>query len=415
MNWGNMKASVIAAMCLVPIVVVAQEANDPAQGNFVDLSDSAVAPQSGDDGSSHVLSNAWWQNLDIYGFAAAGYYDTGTDGTRQYGGFEIKEATLFIETTVWENAAVFFELQTNRLGKDDQLFTRTGEVYLHFRDLPIGNNFAVGVKLGRIDIPFGEEYLWQDAVDNPLITNSAAYPYGWDEGVLVYGNVGDWQWIAAITDGTDARSSEENSDKALNLKVGRQIGVAHVSVSAMRNGDGTKSAIEFGGSHFQPVGASHGSSLGASPSTQVGASLYQVDAKLDLDTAYSGYVAVAAGFADQSDSAPGFDRDFRWFSIEPMLRLTTKAYVIARFSEIGTQDSLAGYHFDGKTFAGGNSTFGYDVKSFRRLAIGLGWQPNPRVVAKLEVGRDRFDLIAASTVPNPGRRNFVGFEVAASF
>ena len=40
------------------------------------------------------------------------------------------------------------------------------------------------MKLGRIDIPFGDEYLWQDAIDNPLITNSAAYPYGWDEGIL---------------------------------------------------------------------------------------------------------------------------------------------------------------------------------------------------------------------------------------
>ena len=165
-----------------------------------------------------MLTNPWWKNIEISGFGAAGFYDTGSAGTRADGGFEIKEASLFFDAEVWKDISFFLELQTNRLGKDDTLFTRTGEVYAHFRNIGAEDS-TLGIKLGRFDLPFGEEYLWQDAIDNPLITNSAAYPYGWDEGILIYDTTRHFSWIAAITSGTDARSKEENSAKALNLKI----------------------------------------------------------------------------------------------------------------------------------------------------------------------------------------------------
>ena len=33
--------------------------------------------------------------------------------------FLVKETTIFIQPKVWEDITVFFELQVNRLGKDD--------------------------------------------------------------------------------------------------------------------------------------------------------------------------------------------------------------------------------------------------------------------------------------------------------
>ena len=89
-----------------------------------------------DQDGSNVLSNPWWRNFDISGFAAAGYYDTGSAGTRDKGGFEIKEASLFVTAEVWDDVEFFTELQTNRLGKDNDKFVRTGEVYLHFHIFP---------------------------------------------------------------------------------------------------------------------------------------------------------------------------------------------------------------------------------------------------------------------------------------
>ncbi|MGI9293942.1 MAG: hypothetical protein ACR2PS_08155 [Pseudomonadales bacterium] len=377
--------------------------------------DSDELPSLDDEQDSHVLANPWWKNVQINGFGAAGFYDTGAAGTRDDGGFEVKEATLFIEADVWENAGLFVELQTNRLGDDGSKFTRTGEVYIHLRDLQLAENTSIGLKLGRFDIPFGEEYLWQDAIDNPLITNSAIYPYGWDEGVLVYSQWGGVNWIAAITDGTDARSEEENADKAFNLKVyGNPTDHLSVSASYMHDGDGSKSAIEFGGSHFEPV---IDSGVGSSTSEEVGSSLFEANAKYRFLLAdMQAYIALSAGLAKQDDDDSFFDRDFRWFSVEPYLQINNQWYTVLRYSEIGTYDDDEGYHFDGKTFAGGNSTLGFDTERFRRLGIGIGWRPNPHLLTKLEVGRDWFDVIDASPLStNNGDRNFIGLEMAVGF
>ncbi len=367
---------------------------------------------------SHVLANPWWKNIEIHGFGAAGYYDTGSAGTRNFGGFAIKESSLFIEADVWEDISLFWEIQANRLGKDDQLFVRTGEVYIHLRDIPVSDLFSFGTKLGRFDIPFGEEYLWQDSIDNPLISNSAAYPYGWDEGILVYSEFKGLNWILAVTDGTDSRSIEENFDKAVNLKFyGNPFESLYLSASYMRNGEGSKSAVEFGGSHFQPVGASHQSSVGSSSSDEIDSSLVELDAKYSYhSTSFDGYLATSLGGATQDDNDSSFDRDFIWFSVEPFLSYKNTWYAVARYSEIGTYDNHKGYHFDGKTFAGGNRAFGYDTRRFRRLALGIGWTPNPHLRAKLEVGQDWFDLIDASSLAaRSTHRKFVGFEVAAGF
>ncbi|MGI9294009.1 MAG: hypothetical protein ACR2PS_08505 [Pseudomonadales bacterium] len=360
---------------------------------------------------AHVLSNPWWQNFDLHGFAAVGFYDTGKNGTRQNGGFEIKEASLFVHADVWQDIEVYLELQTNRLGKDDQLFTRTGEVYLHFRNLFDTTSLQSGVKVGRVDIPFGEEYLWQDAIDNPLITNSASYVYGWDEGVLAYGKFKSIAFVAAITDGTDERSQEDHDDKAVNLKFyGNLTEELYLSFSAMRNGAAGKSAVEFGGSHFQPVGASHESTLGSSASEVVDGSLFQFDARYTFSN--RSYVSAHYGWAQQDDDDSRFERDFRWFGVEPYLQLNNRWYVVARYSEIGTDDRAEGYHFDGKTFAAGNSSFGYDTKQFRRLGVGVGYQPNPRVKIKLELGNDSFDLIDGSPFTQTDDREFAAFEIA---
>lgn len=363
--------------------------------------------------SSHVLSNPWWKNIQVNGFAAAGFYDTGSTGTREHGSFEIKEASLFIEAQVWENTSLFLELQTNRLGADDAKFTRTGEVYIRLQDLQVTDNTSIGLKLGRFDIPFGEEYLWQDAIDNPLITNSAAYPYGWDEGVLVYGTSWGVNWIAAVTDGTDARSEEENGDKAYNLKLyGNLTDNLYLSASYMMNGSGTKSALEFGGSHFEPVS---GSSAGTSTSTEVDSELFEMTAKYNMMIANKkAYLALTGGLANQDDDDAVFDRDLRWFAIESHLQINRHWYSALRYSEIGTYDNDEGYHFDGKTFADGNSAFGFDTQRFSRFGIGLGWQPNPHFVTKLELGRDSFYLIDSSPLSDSDR-TFFGVETAVKF
>ena len=70
--------------------------NLSADRSFVDLSpneESSIETFT----DSHVLSNPWWRNVEISGFAASGFYDTGGAGTRDHGSFEVKESSLFVE------------------------------------------------------------------------------------------------------------------------------------------------------------------------------------------------------------------------------------------------------------------------------------------------------------------------------
>lgn len=379
---------------------------------------SIDASRKGGAGSGDAISSRWYENIDVSGFGSFGYLETGDDGTRSEGGFQVKEASIFFEAGVWDNTVVFLELQTNRLGDDKSKYVRTGEAYVHMRDIiPEWETSKMGVKVGRVDIPFGEEYLFQDGLDNPLISTSASYVYGWDEGVLVYGDYRGIGWVAAITNGYDTRSEEDDSSKAFNFKVwGNPIEPLYLSASVMSNGDSAKSALEFGGSHFQAVGDGGPSTNGSSGSSTVDSWLFEVDAKYSFGEALSqGHLWLSYGKAWADDDDSEFDRDFQWFTIEPVWSLTDSVYLAMRYSEIGTYDDDEGYHFDGKTTAGGN-TLGYDVRRFQRTSLGLGWWINPRLNLKVEWGQDSFDLIDGSLVDNNNsERDVFGFELTAGF
>lgn len=406
----------------------------PAHGSesAVDLSDDEVSaasvstPNDGvdqSDGSgarsavdASVASQPWFRNVRLSGFAGLEYVDAGRSSTRPFGGVSIRESTLFVDAAAWEDVSMFLEVQVNRLGKDKELFVRTGEVYAHWRNLlKRWGADLLSLKVGRIDIPFGEDYLWQDAIDNPLISFSAAYPYGFDEGVVAYGRLRGLRWIAAVTDGTDDRSVEENGSKAVNVKVsGRPHPALYVSSSAMRTGRTSESAVEFGGSHIEPVGVGAPSSVGRSPSRVVSAALYQVDATISPSSRAA--LALSFGTARIDDDADAFDRDVKWWSVEPRYQLGRGFYAVARYSEIGSYDDARGFHFDGKTTAGGNAAFGYDTRRFQRLSAGVGFRPNPRTLLKAEVGRDWFKTIATSPFDaGDDDRTLFGFALAVGF
>lgn len=381
--------------------------------------DDYVSINSSEAGSTQdVISSNWFENFQISGFGSFSYIATGDAGTRPEGGFLIKEASLFVEADTWKNTALFFEIQTNRLGDDKTKWLRTGEVYVHLRDVfPEWEGSKMGVKVGRMDLPFGEEYLMQDANDNPLISFSAAYPYGWDEGVLIYGDYQGLGWAASVMDGTDERSVEDDSSKTYNAKLwANPIEPLYLSASVMVSGKTAKSALEFGGSHFRPVGNSRVSTAGSSASQLVEAFLWEVDAKYSFgENLDSGSLWLSYGEASLDDQDSTFDRDLRWLVIEPIWYLTESVYLAGRYSEIGTFDSQRGYHFDGKTTAGGNSAFGYDVKSFQRISIGLGWWINQRTSLKIEYSKDDFKLIEASPFsPENDERDMFGIEITTA-
>lgn len=362
-----------------------------------------------------VLARPWFGNFNLSGFAALEYLDSGKSGTRPFGGFLIRESSVFLEAAAWQDLSVYVEIQVNRLGKDSALFVRTGEVHAHWRNLfKRWGDGLLNVKVGRVDIPFGEDYLSQDAIDNPLLSFTAAYPYGFDEGVVAYGTVLNLRWIASVTDGTDERSVEDNGDKAVTLKLStRPHRTLYVSGSYMRTGRTAESALEFGGSHIEPVGQSVASTLGRSPSGDVAGTLAQADMTQRLGP---WEVAATIGRGHIDDRRDAFDRDLAWLTVAPRYWFRPNLYAIARYSEIGTYDATRGYHFDGKISAGGNAAYGDDVRRFQRLSLGAGLRPNPRALLKAEVGWDRFSVIDASPYqPRDDDRMLIGVTLVVAF
>lgn len=384
----------------------------------VDLSGAEISSVV-DQNTAQILARPWYKNFTISGFGGFDYLQSGSAGTRPNGGFLIKEATLFIEADIWNDQSFFLEIQTNRLGEDSTMFIRTGEIYIHFRNIfeSLGKG-GVGLKIGRIDIPFGEEYLWQDASDNPLISNSVFYPYGLDEGILVYGKISQLGWIFSIMDGTYLRSVEDHPSKALVGKIYSNLSSKfYVSTSVLVTGLTSKSAIEFADSHLEPVGLNHFSTAGVSPSDKISAILYETDVKYSFGTVERyGYLSFSFGRTWLEDLVKEYNRQWGWYSVEPLIKISSRFYFILRYSVIGTFNSEKGYHFDGKTMAGGIKAFGYDTRSLKRLSLGASWNPNPRLITKFEIGRDWFALIDSSLFdPRNNQRYFFGFEVVAIF
>jgi hypothetical protein len=216
-------------------------------------------------------------------------------------------------------------------------------------------------------------------------------------------------------DGTIARSQEDDAEKAVVAKVhGRPWEPLYLSASFMKNGDIALSALLLGGSLLQPVGAGGPSSAGVSPSAKIDATLYQTDLQWTL--AYGARLDLFFGRAFIDDHQDAFDRDLSWFTLQASCDLGRHLYAAGRYSEIGTYDDDEGYHIGGEFLAGGNGAFGYDAKRLQRLSAGLGWKLNPHAKVKLEVGRDRFEVIDASPFdPSDDERAFYGVELAVSF
>ncbi len=390
----------------------------------VDLSDDRYASIDEAEGTDHA-GDEWFRKVDIWGYGAMSYLHTGSDGLAPEGTLLLREASLFIEADVWTNTSLFFEIQTDRLS-NQSLDIQAGEVYAHFRNLlEFGDDGYLGLKVGRFDVPFGEDYLRQDATDNPLIGYPAAFPYGLDEGVLVYGEYAGIGLVASLTEG-NSRSSAASSGgyqigpfedlaPAVTMRVyGNPLESLYLSGSFMYTGDSPESSLFFTGGPIVPVGTSFPSSLGSSPSQKVSSLLYGFDARYDISG--RGSLTLSFGQAFIDDDVDAFDRDFLWFTVEPAYHIFDRVEAIFRWSEIGTYDSDEGYRFEGQPFAGGSEDFGYDTKRFRRISGGLRWKVTPNVILKAEVGMDRFWLIDASSFnADDNRRGFGGLEVVLSF
>ncbi len=326
------------------------------------------------------------QKLRLSGDASAAFFAGQRDNQFPNDEFRIDEATLRLEAEAARDVYLYGELQlTTRETRDES--PHLGEFYLEFED--VGGTSTpprlFNVRLGRVDVPFGEEYQRRDALDDPLITHTVSDVWGTDEGIEVFGEAGRLSYAVAVQNGSRSRLRDFNADKSIAGRICfNPAPHAHLSASAMRTGeldaaDDMFSEIWIGNVLFRPVGSN-----GA---TRFHAELGEVDATWSWD---GGHLAATIGGARYDDNDPLADnhRNFTYYQLEAVQNWSPRLYLAARYSRLRVPN---GYPYAGL----GNIveyTTGPWTTDLWRLSLGSGYRLNPDVLFKLEYALEQGEL-----------------------
>ena len=266
----------------------------------------------------------------ISGEGGAGFFYSGSEGMFPNSEFRVDEAKLFVDAPVWGDVYAFAELNLAAHEASD-LRLNVGELYLDFENISQlwGRDGQVNLRVGRLDIPFGEEYLVRDAILNPLISHSLLDFWDVDEGIELYGSLGKVSYVAAVQNGGYSAAQDFTSDKAVIGRLSYDPKPwLHMSVSGMRTGDldsnkdGT-SAVWFGCGWFR--------SLGSPGTTKFHANAVEGDLELRLPY---GQLKAFGGYIDYGDNDPlGHNhRDVYYYAVEGTHDFNRLVYwFIARF------------------------------------------------------------------------------------
>ena len=344
--------------------------------------------------------------VHLGGEGGVAYFHTGMEGAFPDGSFRVDEAKLFVEAPLWEHTYFFGELDLT-IRETDQEYFKLGELYVDFEHLTRrwGDTRWLNLRMGRLDIPFGEEYLVRDVMDNPLISHSLSDMWGVDEGIEVYGSAGDFSYVIAVQNGGHPMLKDADGDKSVAGRVGYDpVRWLHLSVSGMRTGnlgvEGDElSEIWFGNGFFRSLGD-------PATTTRFEANLFELDAHTYWKT---GHLKLAGGYVEYDDDDRSTDqrRDSWYYYAEAKQELVQNWWAAARFSHIMADDGMpiVGHGAFGPFF------FGPLTTDLWRLSIGLGYQWNEHLLTKVEYTREEGELLNGRA----RNENFFGAQVGFQF
>jgi len=292
--------------------------------------------------------------------------------------FRVDEAKLFVEAPIWKDVYFFSEL--NITTRDDpNTYLQAGELYVDFENLSRlwNQDGQLSLRIGRMDIPFGEEYLTRDAIDNPLISHSVSDIWGVDEGIELYGSVANVQYVVAVQNGSRPLLNDYNVDKSIAGRLGyKPTRWLRLSASAMRTG-----AIAVTGDKFSELwfGNDFVRSHGAPGTTRFEANVVEADVQVRWP---KGHLSAAGGYLkyDDNDPTANNQRELYYYYVEGMQHLTAELYAAVRWSQVLAPDGspIVG---DGDAGRYGLNTFTEDLW---RLGLGMGYQFSPNLLLKAE-------------------------------
>ena len=366
----------------------------------------ALRPSSSEGGSARSRAAGALGKVHISGEGGVAFFRHEAGGRFPNAEMRADEAKLFVETPVWNDVYFFTELNLFRR-EDPNDVMNVGELYLDFENLSRwwGRDSQLSLRLGRLDIPFGEEYLSRDAIDNPLVSHSVADFWGVDEGLELYGSLGKVQYVVAVQNGGHPSLRDFDEDKAVAVRLGYDPAEwVHLGVSGMRTGN-----LNVKGDQLSELWVGNGfvRSLGSTNTTRFRADLVQGDVKVRWR---GGHLGLSGGYMRYTDDDPSAHngRDVYFYSVEAVQQLTKKLYAGARFSEILARK--------GFPLVGDGDFEEYFLDELTdelwRLSLGLGYRFSPNLLLKAE-----YSFNQGSTPEAEKRRheNLVAAEIAFKF
>lgn len=346
--------------------------------------------------------------LRLSGEAGLAFFRTGSAGSFPGSEFRLDEARLYVEAAVWKNVYLFSELDLITREASDEAF-HLGEFYADIESVgaPAIPQGLVNLRMGRFNIPFGEEYMARSVMTNPLISHSVSDIWGYDEGLELFGSAGKFSYVVAVQNGGHSALHDFNTDKAVIARLGYEATRwLHLSASAMRTGElnaknDSLSEVWFGGGFFR--------ALGAAGTTQLfQAKLYEADARVHWS---GGHVAGALGRADfeDDDTSRSNNREMNYYFIEGQQQMGDRFFGAVRYSEIDTPRGypLVGWGKFGTYFFGNLLT-----ERLQRVSLGFGYKIGPPIILKLEYSIERGRL---TTGVRRDQEDFWGTELGLKF
>ena len=232
------------------------QANEQREAEMKNEKAGVVESESPDKSSGFDFAK-----VHISGEGGAGLFETGSQGQFPNAEFRLDEAKLFVDAQVWGDVYAFAEINLASREQPD-VDLHLGEMYLDAEDISKlwGRTGQLNLRLGRLDIPFGEEYINRDVIDNPLISHSLSDLWGVDEGLELYGTLGKFNYVVAAQNGGVPDTRDFNADKAVTGRISYDPNSHwHFSVSGMRTGNlnaanDSLSAEWFTGGFFRVAG-----------------------------------------------------------------------------------------------------------------------------------------------------------------
>jgi len=330
-------------------------------------------------------SHNWYNRINLSGFGAVGYARTDDLGADSEGSFEVQESKLFLEADISDDVSFFYEMDVVTEGSGDKGGVNNNQLYVNMNNV-FGED-TVNLRVGRMDIPFGEEYTMEDANVNPLIDHSIVHPDGLSEGIMLHGSNDDFGWMLAVMNGNGALSQDSNSNKSINAKIYADL-TDDVYVSA-----------SYAHSKEDPTAA-----LFSGSSANAGARQDLDAAELDLKWAFDGksnlWVAGGMVWVDtQPDSS-----DYFYVIAQPTYYVNDDFYLAARYSYAEGDDV---------TFTTSGNIYGAagEVEDAQRIQLGFGYHIEENVVAKVEYSMDDYTYAGGSDDDS----DFYGAQVVVTF